>query len=110
MPCNDLERCPLLARVSDDDDDNDEDKENENARYAYAALGGVVPFTADDMKNGDTWKYRSDLRSLRYSPVASHVCSYLCFTATVSTSSLQREDVPSCLTLHRLLLFAPHSR
>ena len=78
-----MESCPLLSRVGGDDD-QDEATDEDKDRYTYAALGGVVPFTADDMKNSETWKYRSDLRSLRYSPVASHVCSYLCFTAPVS--------------------------
>lgn len=33
------------------------------------------------MPNTETWRLRSDVTSIRYSPVASHVCSYACFLA-----------------------------
>ncbi|EWM28389.1 hypothetical protein Naga_100264g7 [Nannochloropsis gaditana] len=52
--------------------------------FNYTAVGGTVPFTANDLgPAAPQWRARSDLSGYRYSPIACHVCSYLCFTAPV---------------------------
>lgn len=61
---------------------NNATTEQANPSYNYTAVGGAVPFTAQDL--GHNWVARADLRSYRYSPVGAHVCSYLCWLAPVS--------------------------
>ena len=55
---------------------------NDATSYNYSALGGAVDFSARDLPNAATWALRSDVTSMRYSPVAAHVCSYACFLAS----------------------------
>ena len=85
-PCGPVNTCPLLTQMSDTDAPGNTTvtissatMENDAASFSYAALGGAVDFSARDLPNAETWALRSDVTSLRYSPVANHVCSYACF-------------------------------
>lgn len=85
-PCGAVNTCPLLTQMSDTDGGGDgtvtissATMENDPTSYSYEALGGAVDFGPGDMPNSETWQLRSDVTSLRYSPVANHVCSYACF-------------------------------
>ncbi len=80
-PCGAVTTCPLLNDMSGVDRVTSSSTEAETSSYSYTALGGAVPFTSAQLNNSATWALRSDVTSLRYSPVASHVCSYQCFTA-----------------------------
>jgi hypothetical protein len=91
VPCGPVTTCPLLTEMSTVDLGQQQQQQQQQMQqmqaqgqqvsYDYTALGGAVPFTAADMLNSKTWTARSDVAGFRYSPVASHVCSYLCFTA-----------------------------
>lgn len=88
VPCGPVTTCPLLTEMSTVNLGQQQQQQQMQAQglqevvsYNYTALGGAVPFTAADMLNSKTWTARSDVAGFRYSPVASHVCSYLCFTA-----------------------------
>lgn len=88
VPCGPVNTCPLLSQMSDTDGGGNgtvtissATMQNDEKAYAYTALGGAVDFGPADMPNTETWAMRSDVTSLRYSPVASHVCSYACFLA-----------------------------
>jgi len=88
VPCGPVTTCPLLTEMSSVNTTQQQEQQRtqtqaqqEEVSYDYTALGGAVPFTAADMLNSKTWRARSDVAGFRYSPVASHVCSYLCFTA-----------------------------
>lgn len=87
-PCGPVNTCPLLSQMSDTDGNGDgtvvvseATMTNDDSAYTYAVLGGAVDFTPEEMPNSETWRLRSDVTSLRYSPVASHVCSYACWLA-----------------------------
>lgn len=88
VPCGAVTTCPLLTEMSSislgqeqQQQEEEVQMQQEEVSYDYTALGGAVPFTPADMLNSKTWATRSDVTSFRYSPVASHVCSYMCFTA-----------------------------
>lgn len=82
VPCGAVTTCPLLSEMSSVDlNGSPSGQRQANESYSYMALGGSVPFTPAQMQNGRTWALRSDVTGFRYSPVAAHTCSYMCFTA-----------------------------
>lgn len=73
LPCTNTTSCPLLGTLGSNAEPDQ--------FFDYAPFGAIVPFDYSQLPNSDTWRYKSDIFSILFAPIANHDCSYLCWTA-----------------------------